>query len=152
MVVVASEKVCNALKNDEELFLELANVKAVEYAQQRLESVSGEDWVSASEDNTQIFLNAHRDEGLLGEGLMRDLARRVQSLRKELGYTPTDVLEAVHIAELDDESIRLLKPYLKEMEELVRTRRIYLHKNRKELDTEWHEHQLDEKKIYLAIP
>jgi len=83
---------------------------------------------------------------------MRDIARRVQSLRKELGYMPTDVLEAVHIAELDNESARLLKPYLNEMEELVRTRKIQLHTSRGEIETKWHEHQLDEKKIYIAIP
>jgi isoleucyl-tRNA synthetase len=97
-------------------------------------------------------LDVHRDENLLGEGLMRDLARRVQSLRKELGYVPTDVLEAVHIAELDDESIRLLKTYLKMMEELVRSKNVYLHGSREEVKAKWHEHQLDDKKIYIAIP
>jgi isoleucyl-tRNA synthetase len=97
-------------------------------------------------------LDVHRDENLLGEGLMRDLARRVQSLRKELGYVPTDVLEAVHIAEVDDESIRLLRPYLKIMEELVRAKNVYLHGSREEVKAKWHDHQLDDKKIYIAIP
>ncbi|NWF86829.1 isoleucine--tRNA ligase [Candidatus Bathyarchaeota archaeon] len=151
MVVVASEKVCNALKSDEELFLELANVKAVEYAQETPKSILGGNWVSASEDYVHIFLNAHRDEDLQGAGLMRDLARRVQSLRKEFGYMPTDVLEAVHIAELDDESTRILRPYLREMEELVRAKKVYLHGNRKELDAKWHEYQLDDKKIFVTI-
>ena len=62
------------------------------------------------------------------------------------------VLEAVHIAELEDESIRLLKPYLKMMEELVRAKNVYLHGNREEVNAKWHEHQLDDKKIYIAIP
>jgi isoleucyl-tRNA synthetase len=83
---------------------------------------------------------------------MRDLARRVQSLRKELGYMPTDILHVVHIAELDDESVRLLKPYLKEMEELVRTKKVQLHTSRDKMEAKWHEHQLDDKKIYIAIP
>jgi len=82
---------------------------------------------------------------------MRDLARRVQSLRKELGYVPTDILDAVHIAELEDESIRLLKPYLKEMEELVRARSVCLHGRREGADAKWHEYQLDDKKVYVAI-
>jgi isoleucyl-tRNA synthetase len=87
----------------------------------------------------------------MGEGLMRDIARRVQSLRKELGYVPTDVLEAVHIAELEEESIKLLRPYLKEMEELVRAKRVQIHERREEATVEWHEHQLDDKKVYIAI-
>jgi len=152
MVVVAPEKVCNNMKNIEDLFLELANVKTAEYCQEAPEYASKEGWVCAVEDEIRVFLDVHRDESLLGEGLMRDLARRVQSLRKELGYMPTDVLEAVHIAELDDESVKLLKPYLKDMEELVRTKSINLYSSREEGKAKWHEHQLDDKRIYIAIP
>jgi len=152
MVVVAPEKVCNAVKNVEDIFLELANVKTAEYCQEAPEYTSQEGWICAVEDDIRVFLDVHRDENLLGEGLMRDLARRVQSLRKELGYVPTDVLETVHIAEVDDESIRLLKPYLKMMEELVRAKNVYLHGSQEEVKAKWHEHQLDDKKIYIAIP
>jgi len=152
MVVVAPEKVCATLKNVEELLLELANVKASDYAQKAPEYTSSEGWVSASEGNTQVFLDVHRDEGLLGEGLMRDLARRVQSLRKEMGYVPTDVLEEVHIAELEDEGVRLLKPYLRDIKELVRAKKVCLHSRREEVEAKWHEYQLDDKKIYIAIP
>jgi valyl-tRNA synthetase len=152
MVVVAPKIVCNALKDVEELLLELANVKTAEYRQEAFECDSSDEWASSSGDNMQVFLDVHRDEGLLGEGLMRDLARRVQSLRKELGYVPTEVLDAVHIAELEDESIRLLKPYLKEMEELVRAKKVHLHSSREEVKAEWHESQMDDRKIYIAIP
>jgi isoleucyl-tRNA synthetase len=82
---------------------------------------------------------------------MRDIARRVQSLRKELGYIPTDILNSVHIAGLDEESTRLLKPYLDEMIELVRAKKVYLHKSQGEAEAEWHEYPLDEKKVYIAI-
>jgi len=152
MVVVAPEKICTALKSVEELLLELSNVKATDYATKAPEYVTTEGWSSASENDTQIFLSTHRDEGLLGEGLMRDLARRVQALRKESGYMPTDVLNAVYISELDDESIRLLQPYLEEMKELVRAKKVNLYSNRDEAKTEWHESQLDEKKVYISIP
>ena len=151
MVVVAPEKTSSALKKVEELFLELANVKTVEYAQEIPEIALPRDWVSASEGDVQVFLNSQRDKSLLGEGLMRDIARRVQALRKELGYMPTDVLDAVRIAELDDESSALLEPYLKEMAELVRAKNVYLCRNREEVKAEWHVSQLDEKKIYIII-
>ncbi|MDI6905842.1 MAG: hypothetical protein QMD13_10270, partial [Candidatus Bathyarchaeia archaeon] len=75
----------------------------------------------------------------------------VQSLRKELGYVPTDVLNRVHIAGLEDESIELLEPYLKEMEELVRAKAVQLHTSHKELKAKWHEYRLDDKKIQIAI-
>jgi isoleucyl-tRNA synthetase len=152
MVLLAPKKICTMLKSVEELFLELSNVKTVEYAQEAPQYTSEEGWISVAEENIQVFLDVHRDEALLGEGLMRDLARRVQSLRKELGYMPTDILEAVYIAELDDESVRLLEPYLKEMEELVRAKSVQLHIRREEVKTDWHENQLDDKKIYIALP
>jgi isoleucyl-tRNA synthetase len=150
MTVVAPENVVYALKSVETLFLELANVKNTDYAQEAPESATKEGWVSAVEGNIQVFLDTQRDEGLQGEGLMRDLARRVQALRKEMGYMPTDMLEKVEIAELDEENMELLKPYVGEMEELVRTKKIDL-RNRRGSSTKWHESQLDEKKIYISI-
>ncbi|MGD6853368.1 MAG: hypothetical protein ACQCN6_15015, partial [Candidatus Bathyarchaeia archaeon] len=71
--------------------------------------------------------------------------------RKELGFVPTETLESVHIAELDPESSGLLEPYLKEMVGLVRARKVYLHANRSEVETSWHESELDGKKIYINI-
>ena len=151
IIVAAPEKTIQALKNQEKLFLEMVNVKAAEYAPQVPEYVGGENWVSANEGNTYVFVSGQRDDKLLGEGLMRDLARRVQALRKELGYVPTDVLDAVHIAELDQDSKELLEPFLEEMAELVRTRKVYLHDSRNEVEAEWHESKLDGKRVHINI-
>ncbi|MEM2104267.1 MAG: isoleucine--tRNA ligase [Candidatus Bathyarchaeia archaeon] len=155
MLVIASERIRQALQNLNDVLQEFANVKEIEYATelpQELEvEVKAGKWVSASEKDIRIYLHAYRDEALLGEGLMRDIARRVQSLRKELGYKPTDILNSVHIAELDEENINLLKPYLNEMAELVRTRKVQINTSRSEIEAEWHEYSLDEKKIYISI-
>jgi isoleucyl-tRNA synthetase len=151
MLIVAPENDCVALQSVEELFLELANVKAVEYVQKAPKLSAEEGLVVAVEGDVQVFLDVHRDELLLGEGLMRDLARRVQALRKELGYMPTDVLSTVYVADLDDESAKLLQPYLKEMEGLVRSNKVHLEDNRQQTNAEWHELQLDDKKLHVAI-
>jgi len=149
MIVVAPKRVQEALKTLEEEFLELANVKNVEYSEKR--EIDSKKWASASVGETELFLDISRDDKLLGEGVMRDLARRVQALRKELGFMPTDILKTVHIAELDQETVKLLKPYLTEMAELVRSRKVHFHLKRSEVETEWHESQLDDKKVYIAI-
>jgi len=57
----------------------------------------------------------------------------------------------VHIAELDAETIGLLEPYLEEMAGLVRARKVYLHANRSEVNAQWHDSELDGKKIYINI-
>ncbi len=134
------------------MFLELVNVKTAEFATERTKQQGNLDgWAPASEGCIEVFLDVRRDETLLGAGLMRDLARRVQALRKELGYVPTDVLEAVFISDLDEESIKLLRPFVAEMKELVRARNVHLQKGREQKDAEWHESQLDDKKVAIAI-
>jgi len=152
-VLVAPKSKLEAMKNLEDLLLELANLKSVEYTEKMLETdlTMQKRWALASEGDLHVVLDTRRDEKLLGEGVMRDLARRVQALRKELGFRPTDVLDAVHLAELDAESARLLEPYLTEMAELVRTKKVHVHKERSEVKAEWHEYTFDDKKVCVAI-
>jgi valyl-tRNA synthetase len=152
IIVVAPEASLSALRGLEGLLLELTNVKSADYAIEVPDYVESENWVSSQEDPLTVFISGQRDDKLLGEGIMRDLARRVQALRKEMGFTPTDVLESAHIAELDAESMTLLEPYLDEMAALIRTRKVYLHSTRAEVeDADWHESELDGKKIFLNI-
>jgi isoleucyl-tRNA synthetase len=151
VIVVAPENTAENLKKHETLFLELVNVKTAEYAREVPDYVGGENWVSATQDDVYVFVSGKRDDKLLGEGIMRDLARRVQALRKDLGYMPTDVLDAVHIAELTDDNITLLQPYLTEMADLVRTKKVYLHTKPSEINAEWHESKLDGKRIHITI-
>ena len=152
LIVVATEKILCVLKNVENLFLELSNVKTIEYMQKSPGLPEDENWVSAVEGNLTIVVSTKRDEKLLGEGIMRDLARRVQALRKELGYMPTDVLDGVHIAELDKESSGLVESYLVQMAELVRARKISLQEKRSEIpEADWHETELEGRKVFITI-
>jgi isoleucyl-tRNA synthetase len=150
-IVVASQQTSDAVKSLEPLFLDLTNVKTIVYTNSVPEYVGTENWVSGQEDDIIVFISGQRDDKLLGEGIMRDLARRVQALRKEMGYVPTETLDSVHIAELDVESSGLLEPYLPEMAGLVRSRKVYLHQKSSEIEADWHESELDGKKIYLNL-
>jgi isoleucyl-tRNA synthetase len=150
VIVVAPKKVQDAIKKLEPLFLELANIKTAEYTE-KVPKIYEEKWAVASEDTTKVLVDKIRTDKLEGEGLMRDLARRVQALRKDLGFSPTDIVDAVHIAELEPENIKLLKPYITEMEALVRTKKIHVHDNQTEVGAEWHQDKLDKKKIYIAV-
>jgi isoleucyl-tRNA synthetase len=150
-IVVAPQKTLDALQQLETNFLDLTNVKTIQYLTNAPNNLNDE-WVSIQENDLTVYLSKQRDDNLLGEGIMRDLARRVQALRKELGFTPTDILEAAHIAELDPESIQLLTPYLEEMANLIRTKKVQLHNNPNEIqNTQWHESELDGKKIHITL-
>jgi len=151
-IVIAPQKTLKALQQLETLFLDLTNVKTIEYHTTTHSCIDEENWVQAQENDITVILSKQRDDNLLGEGIMRDLARRIQALRKEIGFTPTDTLEAAHIAELDTESMQLLTPYLEEMANLVRTKKVHLHSNTDEIkEAKWHESELDGKKINITI-
>ncbi len=149
VIVVAPQNITKALESVEDLLLEMTNIKTAQYT--TAAPAEEANWVSSVEDEISVFISGQRDDKLLGEGIMRDLARRVQALRKELGYMPTDILAAVHIAELEAENMPLLEPYLEEMAALVRTNKVYLHKSKTEIETQWRESELDGKKIHINI-
>jgi valyl-tRNA synthetase len=149
-IIAAPKTSQKALKKLEYLLLELGNIKTAEYVD-KLPDLDPKKWATATEDNIEVAVDKIRDDTLEGEGLMRDLARRIQALRKDLGFSPTDIVAAVHIAELEPRAIELLKPYLTEMESLVRTKKIHVHETRVKVNADWHEDKLDKKKIYVAV-
>jgi len=152
-VVAGPEEAQSAVKKLENLFIELANVKTVGYATtlSEIDSETRNRGSLASEDDFHVLLETSRNEELIGEGLMRDLARRVQALRKELGFAPTDILGTVYLAHLDSKSTSLLKPHLRTMAELVRTKEICLLDTCNEIEAAWHEFKLDKEKVSIAI-
>ena len=91
-IVVAPQQTLDAVKPLEALLLEQTNVKTVEYATAVPDYIGGENWVNSQEETITVFISGQRDDKLLGEGIMRDLARRVQALRKEMGFVPTETL------------------------------------------------------------
>ncbi len=149
-VVVGPKKVQDAIQKLEAIFLELGNIRTVEYSS-NLPDLDSERWVAASEGETHVLLDRIRDDTLEGEGLMRDLARRIQVLRKELGFSPTDIVDAVHISELEPRDLELLNPFLDEMQELVRTKKVHVHMERIDVNADWYENKLDQKKVYVAV-
>ena len=98
-----------------------------------------------------------RDRLLLGEGLMRDVARRVQALRRDMGFKPTDILAEVHVAGLTGEDLELLRPHVDTLRYLVRAREVELHAAKpEELGPElaglkWRAYRVDGREVHIAI-
>ena len=79
--------------------------------------------VSLREGACVVFIPASRDAEMVARGLVKDIARRLQALRKERGYSPTDTLEGASVLDLDAESARMAGPRAGELAFLVRARR-----------------------------
>ena len=95
-----------------------------------------------------VALPKERDQKLVAEGLVRDLARRLQALRKEKGFVPTAMLESASVAGLEEEDLEMVKPLKKKMAYLVRVKEMRLGPK---TGKGWSEGDLDGRPIYLKV-
>ena len=103
-------------------------------------------------ENSGVFvaIQRKRDSTLVAEGLVRDLARRLQALRKEKGFVPTAMLRSASVAGLEEEDLELLKPLLKQIAFLVRVKKVGL-SSAKDGSRGWSDSDLDGRPIYLRV-
>ena len=78
----------------------------------------------AKRQNLIVIISLERDNEMMSKGLIKDLARRIQTLRKEKGFNPTDILERASILELDEESLNLIKDKTEDIAFLVRVKNV----------------------------
>jgi isoleucyl-tRNA synthetase len=97
-----------------------------------------------------VAIRKERDDKLVAEGLVRDVARRLQALRKESGYVPTALLAYARIGGLEDEDLALLEPRKEEIAFLVRVKRVDL-VGGQGMESGWKEADLDGRPIYLKV-
>ena len=81
-------------------------------------------YVVGEKENVVILLNTSRNEQLIIKGLVKDLARNIQQLRKELGYSPTQILDTAHISNFSSEEISKLRDFEIDLQNLVRVNKI----------------------------
>lgn len=89
---------------------------------------AAEGYTMSEKGDIIVFIESKRDRELITKGLMRDLARNLQQLRKERGYNTTDVLATAYIAELEEEEISALSSLAEELKYLVRVKDLLLSK------------------------
>ena len=104
-------------------------------------------FATANRDSLIVFISTSRNREMLAKGLIRDIARRLQVLRKERGYNPTDVLESAYILGLDDESLEMVREHQSELAFLVRVKRIDFSDKAKTYKDE----DLDGQKIRISV-
>ena len=83
----------------------------------------------------------------MAKGLVKDIARRIQTLRKEKGYNPTDILGVASIVGLDEESLEMVKERAEELAFLVRVKKV----NFEESCSEYKDDDIDGQKIRISV-
>ena len=97
--------------------------------------------------NLVAILSVKRNQDMMAKGLVKDLARRLQTLRKERGYNPTDILGMASILDLDEESLELVRERVDEIAFLERVKEV----NFEESSKEYKNDDIDGQKIRISV-
>jgi isoleucyl-tRNA synthetase len=108
---------------------------------------ASENFAMSKRDNYIVFISTSRNKEMMARGLVKDIARRLQTLRKERGYTPTDVLDVASILDLDEESLGMMKEKAKELAFLVRVKQVNFTESCKEYKND----DIDGQKIRISV-
>ena len=106
-----------------------------------------EGYAVAKRESFVVFISTTRNQEMMAKGLIKDLARRLQTLRKERGYNPTDILNKASILDLDSESLEMIKGKEKELAFLVRVNEV----NFSESCKEYKDDEIDGHKIRISV-
>lgn len=83
-----------------------------------------QEFAVSKRDNYIVFISTSRNKEMMARGLVKDIARRLQTLRKERGYNPTDILNVASILDLDEESLEMIKEKSEDLAFLVRVKKV----------------------------
>ena len=115
-----------------------------------LSYIPAEGYALAENGDTMVFIDTRRDKDLVTKGLMRDLARNLQQLRKERGYNTTDIISSAYIAGLEEEEILGLYSMEEELKYLVRVNKMIITKESVK-DIKYKMIDLEGRKLHLSI-
>ncbi|MGZ5509452.1 MAG: class I tRNA ligase family protein, partial [Nitrososphaeraceae archaeon] len=109
-----------------------------------------EGYVYAEKENLMIFMSTNRDQNLITQGLVRDLARNLQQLRKEKSYNPTEILSTAYIADLEKDEVSSLSLHRNDLTYLVRVQSVVLSEEKME-GIEYKNIEIDGREINISI-
>jgi isoleucyl-tRNA synthetase len=106
--------------------------------------------VESDQKDVTVFIDTTRSSELISLGLMRDIARNIQQLRKERGFVPTEILSSAHISKLDRDDSLSVEKHKKELAYYVRVKNVIITPDKLE-DIEYKEVEIDDKKILISV-
>ncbi len=106
-----------------------------------------EGFAVSQRDNLIVFITTARNREMMAKGLVKDLARRLQTLRKERGYNPIDILNVASVLDLDEDSLSMIKERTKDLAFLVRVKQV----NFEQTCKQYKDDDIDGQKIRISV-
>jgi isoleucyl-tRNA synthetase len=116
-------------------------------------SYKASDGYSSSErDGLIVFVSTMRDKDLITKGLLRDLARQLQQLRKERQYNPTDIINAAYVVGLTEEEMINLSKMKDDLSYLVRVKNVtLLEREDNHMNVRYKVIEIDEREFKISV-
>ncbi|MFQ5573383.1 MAG: DUF5915 domain-containing protein, partial [Nitrosopumilaceae archaeon] len=144
----SSNDIINGLSKDGRFTFEIdSNQIVLEKDDFVIDFDAKEGFAVSQRDSLVVFISTTRNREMMAKGLVKDLARRLQTLRKERGYNPTDILNIASILDLDEDSLNMVKEKSKDLAFLVRVKQVDFAKSCKE----YKDDDVDGHKIRISV-
>ncbi len=111
---------------------------------------ASEGYSSSERGDLVVLISTARDKGLTYRGLLRDLARHLQQLRKERQYNPTDILSSAFIAGLEEDEVAALAAMKDSLTYLVRVKDATLSKE-KQPSANYYPIEIDGREFHISV-
>jgi isoleucyl-tRNA synthetase len=83
-------------------------------------------------------------------GLMKDIARNIQQLRKERGFVPTAILSTAYVSGLESNDLLLLENLRNELAYYVRVKQVIMSPNKLD-NVVYKDIEIDGRKILISV-
>jgi isoleucyl-tRNA synthetase len=83
-------------------------------------------------------------------GLMKDIARNIQQLRKERGFVPTEILSTAYVSGLESNDLLLLENLRNELAYYVRVKQVIMSPNKLD-NVVYKDIEIDGRKILISV-
>ena len=106
--------------------------------------------MESDEEKVIVFIDTTRSNELISMGLMKDIARNIQQLRKERGFVPTEILSTAYVSGLESNDLLLLENLRNELAYYVRVKQVIMSPNKLD-NVVYKDIEIDGRKILISV-
>ena len=106
--------------------------------------------MESEQEKIVVFIDTTRSNELISMGLMKDIARNIQQLRKERGFVPTEILSTAYVSGLDSDDLLSLESLKSELAYYVRVKQVIMSSNKLD-NVVYKDIEIDGKKIIISV-
>jgi len=106
--------------------------------------------MESDQDKAVVFIDTTRSNELISMGLMKDIARNIQQLRKERGFVPTEILSTAYVSGLESDDLLSFENLKSELAYYVRVKQVIMSPNKLD-NVVYKDVEIDGRKILISV-